>query len=333
MLSAIVEKVTGQRFSEYAKPRLLDPLGIIRYHWESLMDGTNTAGFGLNLCIEDYAKFGQLMLQKGNWEGRQIVSENWVEEMTRKQVDTSMDIWPTMDRKSGYGYQFWRCQMPNVYRADGSKAQFCVVMPDQDAVVVTYCSHQNLYDVLIPMWTHLAPAMGNFTEPNAELMEIYRQRQKAYSFPTVIGENTSALAAIYDGKLFHVAENRLGITGFSLDFGEQEDILHLSCGEHRGCAAIGKDGKWGESRNFIEPVGHITIRAMFTKEVACSGAWVDGQYVIRMVSLTAPYEDTFTFSFSGNAAVVRFCRSTLAPGIVAVGKTTTELEITGFFEA
>ncbi|MBQ7736209.1 MAG: serine hydrolase [Oscillospiraceae bacterium] len=332
MLSAIIEKVTGQSFEDYAKPRLLDPLGITDYHWERLMDGTTTAGFGLNMCIEDYAKLGQLLLQKGRWEGRQLVSEKWVEEMTGKQVDTSMDIWPTMDRKSGYGYQFWRCQIPNVYRADGSKAQFCVVMPDQDAVVVTFCSHQNLYDVLVPMWDHLIPAMKDHVERDPELERLYEEKKAAYSFPVVEGAADSKRSATYSGKQYCIADNRFGITGFSLDFGEDKNVIRLQCGEgHKGCANVGKNGAWARSDKFIEPVGHITIRAMFTKEVSATGAWVGDQYVVRMIYLTSPYEDVWTFDFVGNAVKIHFCRTTLAPGIVAKDRTTTEADLIGYY--
>ena len=74
-LSAIVTKVTGQTVLEFLKPRLFEPLGIENPQWGASPEGNSLGGYGLKLCTEDIAKFGQLYLQKGKWNGKQLIPQ------------------------------------------------------------------------------------------------------------------------------------------------------------------------------------------------------------------------------------------------------------------
>ena len=132
MLSAIIQKITGMKLIDYLTPRLFEPLGIEGAWWEELPKGINTGGFGLNVKTEDIACFGQTYLQKGKWNGKQILSEAWVELASSKHISNGSD--PERDWEQGYGFQFWRCRH-NAYRGDGAFGQYCIVMPDQDAVL------------------------------------------------------------------------------------------------------------------------------------------------------------------------------------------------------
>ncbi|HVS97903.1 MAG TPA: serine hydrolase, partial [Puia sp.] len=138
MLSAIVQKVTGQKVLDYLKPRLFDPLGIIDEDWETSPQGVNTGGWGLRLSTEDMAKFGQLLLQKGKWNGRQLIPREWVEEATTVKImqnpNASQAARDSSDWLQGYCYQMWRCRHNGV-RADGALGQFIILLPDQDAVI------------------------------------------------------------------------------------------------------------------------------------------------------------------------------------------------------
>src|SRR6516164_6755983 len=131
-LSAIVTKATGKTSLEFLKPRLFQPLGIENPEWPSSPEGNSLGGYGLQLCTEDIAKFGQLYLQKGKWNGKQLVPASWVEQATSK--ETSNGSSPKSDWDQGYGYQFWRCRH-NSYRGDGAFGQYCLVIPELDAVV------------------------------------------------------------------------------------------------------------------------------------------------------------------------------------------------------
>ena len=131
-LSAIVTKVTGQTTLEYLKPRLFEPLGIENPEWASSPEGNSLGGYGLKLRTEDIAKFGQLYLQKGKWNGKQLIPREWVEQATSKQVPNEQESHSKIgiDWRQGYGFQFWRCTH-NAFRGDGAGGQFIVVIPEQ----------------------------------------------------------------------------------------------------------------------------------------------------------------------------------------------------------
>jgi CubicO group peptidase (beta-lactamase class C family) len=154
--SAIVQKVTGMTVLDYLKPRLFEPMGIESPQWSMSPQGISAGGWGLFLRTEDIAKFGQLYLQKGQWNGKQLVPAAWVEQATSKQVSNGTD--PAKDWTQGYGFQFWRCRH-NAFRGDGAFGQFCVVLPEQDAVVAITADTKDMQGELNVVWDHLLPAI------------------------------------------------------------------------------------------------------------------------------------------------------------------------------
>lgn len=166
-LSAIVTKVTGQTVLDYLKPRLFTPLGIDDETWDSSAEGNSLGGYGLKLCTEDIAKFGQLYLQKGDWHGKQIVPQKWVEQATSKQVPNDQESHAKMggDWTQGYGFQFWRCTH-NAFRGDGAAGQFCVVIPDKDAEIAITAQTNDMQKELNVVWDKLYPALGASALPD-----------------------------------------------------------------------------------------------------------------------------------------------------------------------
>ena len=158
-LSAIVTRVTGQTTLEYLKPRLFEPLGIESPRWDSSPEGNSLGGYGLWLRTEDIAKFGQLYLQKGKWNGQQLIPRKWIAQATGKQIDNAQESHSNIgpDWVEGYGFQFWRCRH-NAYRGDGAGGQFVLVMPDQDVVVAITADSDNMEAELDAVWDHLLPA-------------------------------------------------------------------------------------------------------------------------------------------------------------------------------
>jgi len=158
-LSAIVTKVTGQTVQEYLQPRLFEPLGIDHTQWRTTPEGFTLGWVGLSLHTESIAKLGQLYLQKGRWNGTQLIPETWVEQATRKQVshDQGSPARREADWQQGYGFQFWRCTH-NAFRAEGSGGQFCVVMPDQDVVVAMTADAVDMQGELTAIGERLLPA-------------------------------------------------------------------------------------------------------------------------------------------------------------------------------
>ena len=166
MQSAIVQKVTGQTIVDYLTPRLFEPLGIQKPTWDKSPQGISIGGYGLYLKTEDIAKFGQLYLQKGTWNGKQLIPAEWVAQATGKQVEN--DKAPSAgnpDWRQGYGFQFWQCRH-GAFRGDGKDGQFCIVLPKQDAVIAITAKTGNMQKQLDFVWEHLLPAFQD--EPLAE---------------------------------------------------------------------------------------------------------------------------------------------------------------------
>lgn len=170
MLSAIVQKVTGEKVLDYLTPRLFEPLHIDKPRWEESPQGVNCGGWGLYLKTEDLAKMGQLLLQKGKWNGQQLIPAEWVAEMSKKQVDsvnpgTRLEdaavkgmTTETSDWMQGYGYQMWRCR-PGCFRADGARGQYIIVVPDMNAVIAITSDVEDLQGELNLVWKHILPAL------------------------------------------------------------------------------------------------------------------------------------------------------------------------------
>jgi CubicO group peptidase (beta-lactamase class C family) len=155
MLSAIVQQVTGQTVLEYLTPRLFEPLGIETPQWDASPQGISIGGYGLYLTTEDIAKFGQLYLQQGQWQGQQLVPRRWIEQATSKQVANGSN--PDSDWEQGYGFQFWRCRH-DAYRGDGKDGQICLVLPEQDAVIAITANTRDMQGELNVIWEKLLPA-------------------------------------------------------------------------------------------------------------------------------------------------------------------------------
>lgn len=170
VLSAIVQKVTGEKVVDYLNTRLFEPLHIDKPKWEESPQGINTGGWGLYLKTEDLAKMGQLLLQNGEWNGKQLIPADWVSEMSKKQVDSvnpgtrleqaaerGMTV-ETSDWMQGYGYQMWRCR-PGCFRADGANGQYIIVVPEKQAVIAITSNVQNLQGELNLVWNHILPVL------------------------------------------------------------------------------------------------------------------------------------------------------------------------------
>lgn len=138
VLSAIVTKRTGETLTEYLTPRLFGPLGITKYYWETCPKGITKGGWGLFLCAEDMAKLGQLYLQRGKWNGQQLVSEYWIEISTARHLKTQNDTY-------GYGYQLWMEQRPGSFEYNGMLGQNVIIYPDMDMVLATNAGNKEMF--------------------------------------------------------------------------------------------------------------------------------------------------------------------------------------------
>lgn len=207
MLSAILQKVTGQRLTSYLAPRLFGPLGITDFDWETDAAGIETGGWGLRIKTEDIAKFGQLYLQEGQWNGKTILSADWIKEATTAHIiqPGKEEDRPKSDWLQGYGYQFWRCRH-NCYRGDGAYGQYCVVMPDQKTVIAITSETSDMQSILNHAWEHL---LNPSLEKSGQT--ALRQKLASLSLPVPSGSRDSPALSGLNGSLYSMAPNTLDI--------------------------------------------------------------------------------------------------------------------------
>jgi CubicO group peptidase (beta-lactamase class C family) len=301
MLSAIVQKTTGMKVIDYLQSRLFEPLGISDASWQESPQGITAGGIGLSLTTEAVARFGQLYLQNGMWQGKQILSEAWIAEATRTQMGNDRGGQP--DWSQGYGYQFWRSRH-DAYRADGVFGQFCIVMPEQDAVLAM-TSGIDIFDAQGPLdlvWELLLPAMG--TAPLAEDAVSHRrlsEKLSSLNFPPVQGKVDSPLATQISGRTYKVDPNDLNIQTIALSFTDSGCTIHLETPISTETIACG----WAEWRQgqytalFKQPV-------LFDRTiVAASGAWTGDDCLTMVVRLyETPFYHTLVYHFIGDELLI-----------------------------
>jgi hypothetical protein len=234
MVSAIVQKVTGEKVIDYLKPRLFEPLAIEGMDWEVDPQGRNVGGWGLRIKTEDMAKLGQMYLQKGKWNGKQLLPESWIAEATSAVIkDSAPGLAPeqrdSSDWAQGYGYQFWQCRN-NAYRADGAYGQYIIVMPEFDAVVVLTSETPDMQDEINLVWKFLLPALQNSTSNASE--ESYNQlKTKLASLALPLPEkNATSAEETVRNESFVMDENASGYE--EIDFAFATGVCKVNLKKH-----------------------------------------------------------------------------------------------------
>jgi CubicO group peptidase (beta-lactamase class C family) len=151
VLSAVLEQTTDKNPGDFAEQYLFKPLGISNIQWDTDAAGLPIGGWGLQLTPRDMAKLGYLYLRNGQWEGRQIVSAEWVENATRRHTGTDSDL--------GYGYQWWTYPSLTAYTALGRSGQTIFVIPDADLIVVTTAEMDNHDEIFRLIEQFIVPAV------------------------------------------------------------------------------------------------------------------------------------------------------------------------------
>jgi len=157
-IASVLQRAAGMPLSEYLRPRLFDPLGIGEVGWLTWPPGREQGFSGLFARTEDIAKLGQLYLRRGRWDDIQLLPESYVAQATSRQIDTA-DQQDNPDWRQGYGFQFWMSR--HGYRGDGALGQFCVVLPEQDAVIAMTGGTEAMQAVLDAVWAHLLPGLNS----------------------------------------------------------------------------------------------------------------------------------------------------------------------------
>ena len=220
MLSAILQKLTGQTLHDYLTPRLFKPLNIEETSWLTCPKGINTGGWGLKARTESIAKLGSVYLNNGVWNGKRIISEKWVQMASSKQTSNGKN--PDSDWEQGYGFQFWRCRH-NCFRADGAGGQFCIIMPEQNAVLAITSAVQDMQLLLNLVWKYLLPTLNGLEKIDDKKYQTrLKEKIQKLSILCPSGENKTENSEILNKK-YSFAENILNIRNF--EFINQNTIV------------------------------------------------------------------------------------------------------------
>jgi len=290
MLSAILQKVTGETLVEYLQPRLFAPLEIETPFWQSDPEGINLGGTGLYVKTIDIAKFGQLYLQKGKWKGEQILPEEWVEMATSLQTSNGSN--PNSDWDQGYGFQFWRCRN-NLYRGDGAFGQYCIVMDDYNAVLAITSGSGDMQGILNVVYDHLLPAMKDDVLPEDQQAFNNLQTKLDYlKLDVVQGNPSSGLVDEISGKKYVIENENYDFNAISFNLSENEKSITFWTNNKEQRVPVG----YGEMLK-----GTMTLPRLGESAVASSGAWtVDDTYLVEIYNYESPHAITYEFKFDGN---------------------------------
>lgn len=295
VLSAIVQKVSGQPLVDYLGPRLFDPLGIESPKWDASKQGVSLGGFGLNVRTEDIARFGQLYLQKGEWQGKQLIPASWVDVATARQMSNGSS--PTSDWEQGYGFQFWRSR--HGYRGDGAHGQFCLILPQYDAVIAITSGTRDMGSVMNLVWQRLVPAFKSNPLPadtttntklTARLKDLTLKTQTGTASPS------PAVKALV-GKTFTFASNPQSIESIALSSADANGTITLAvriAGVDQQIAAV--PSAWRK--------GTLTTGGV-TDPIAASGAWTAADtYTMKVVRYRTPFMATYRMKFADDQLAV-----------------------------
>lgn len=334
MLSAIVQQLTGQTLFDYLTPRLFVPLGLSA-RWEQCPMGRNLGSSGLSATTETVAKLGQLYLQRGRWNGRQLLPARWIDDATAEHIAAPLSWGPAAwgvlegvdpqrdpegaarrvregsDYYQGYGYQFWRTRH-NGYRALGFMGQYAIVLPDVDAVVAITSETDDVTDLLADLvWQHLLPAMH--AQPLAPQPAAVARLRAELADPMLAlppGAPSSPIAARCSGWTFRLEPNALGAERVSLTFEARQATFALDVAGTRHAVPCGID-RWIDGVTSLPgtPPGLPALHPAPSR-IAGSGAWTDSttfEMVWRYTEM--PHHDTVTCTFTDDGITVRFMNS------------------------
>ncbi|MEP6750226.1 MAG: serine hydrolase, partial [Bacteroidota bacterium] len=306
MLGAIVYKITGQTLAAFLGPRLFQPLDIKDYNWETSPQGLNTAGYGLRVKTEDIAKLGQMYLQKGKWNNKEILTESWVHDATSYQTKSQEG---NGDWSQGYGYQFWRCK-PGFYRGDGAFGQFCIVMPEQDAVMAVTSESWDMQKSMTTIWENLLPAIGTsaLLENETELTGL-KNDLKGLALPVTKGFVTAGASSKYSEKKFKLDSNNFGATETIFTF--SKDGCSLATTTAKGTTVI----KFGWENWFVNKDSALYIfpvpgRIHVSSKIAGTATWINENTLqLNARFVEAMHGDKITCTFDNAKLTMSFLNS------------------------
>ncbi|GFE82953.1 hypothetical protein GCM10011487_49530 [Steroidobacter agaridevorans] len=324
MLSAIVQKVTGEKLSDYLRPRLFAPLQVSAIRWATCPLGIDAGGWGLSATTETLAKFGRLYLQQGQWNGKQLLPQSWVQEATTLKIQQPAtapgtdlaQLKQTSDWHQGYAYQFWRCRH-DAFRGDGAFGQYCIVLPKQDAVIAITSATGDMQGLLNLVWEHLLPALRDKPLPaDASASSQLQEQLAALTLPLPSGSHTSPTSARIDGRRFELESNSLGAKHVAFHFKRDACKFELTTAAGRFDVDCGV-GRWADGVTSmpgtppeISGLVGLPVGEQPPVKVAAAGVWRDDNTLqMQWRFYGTPHHDVVTCRFDDDRVQVEFKNS------------------------
>lgn len=302
-LAAVLQRVTGERLSDYLRPRLLDPLGVGPVAWQQDPPGRDIGYSGLHTGVDAIASLAQLYLQRGRWGDRQLLPGSWVDEASRVQVGTPDEDDP--DWRLGYGLQLWRSR--HGYRADGAYGQLGLVLPDQDAVIALTSQCDSVQPLLEAVWTHLLPALSGGAQLSPGADEALQQQLSGLRLPELDAAAAPTDPAAWDGVLLPAGRGSSTEAPAPTSVtvrrtGERWELVLGHDGQHLTAVLDGSDWTTSEA-----PVTDRDGREVTRVPLATSGGWAaDGTLAVDVALLQTPHRLRLRGSLDAGQVDVRW---------------------------
>jgi CubicO group peptidase (beta-lactamase class C family) len=301
VLGAALAARSGTSITEFLTPRLFEPLGMGVPPWQRSSRGLEYAGSGMRLRTEDIASLAQLYLQRGRWNGDQLVSEEWVAQATSLQARNDQPD-RTGDWAQGYGYQFWMSR--HGFRGDGAFGQFCVVLPEQDAVIAITSGTDDLQGVLDAAWEHLLPGLaggiadGSRSTEDAEGHdegddEALSRRLTDLRLPGPDAGTAPRPLPRFASATIDVPFNRVGVRAIRLDLAGRPEAWSMTLTGRDGRTethAIGGDS-WHQGQTEFWPHTELDVAATSSR-----GAWSEDGFRVVQQCTDTPFALEWRFT-------------------------------------
>jgi len=287
MLGAVLHRLTGETLREYLTPRLFEPLEIVPGIWECCPRGLNCGGWGLYLKLSDLAKFAQLLLDGGSYDGRELIPADYLAEASKPHADNSMNTKP--DWKLGYGYQFWKSTYG--YRCDGAAGQYAVILPEFDLAFASVSATPTMQAILTALWEEVIPALSPSPLPEApEARAKLLETLDKLAIPAAAGDEPPRRIR----RVFEFSPNASGIEACAVDAENDECSLSF-----RLAGGVTEQLRAGFGKFACSTVKLTDLCAHPT---AASAAWRNGKLVIESFILDGIYRSTYSVDFTPGTA-------------------------------
>lgn len=292
MLAAVIRKVTGENVVDYLRPRIFEPLGIVPGKWDCCPMGINIGGWGFWLATKDLLQFGRFLLNRGCWNGRQLISGDYLREATSFEIETSQNS--QRDWKLGYGYQFWQTSF-NSFRADGACGQYIVVMPDEDIVWAVTAGMSDMQNILTAFWETIYPSLKGspLPEDSGAVCALKKRIAACRLMPL-----SNSLNQIPDSCKYELSRNKLGLRYLEFHFTDRNCscVFFRDNGEQETMTANYNS----HCRNFLK-LNENEIRVL-----EASAAWQDeSELLIQVYAAETPYRDCYHIQFAQDQVHMR----------------------------